>query len=194
MFAGCKKDEVSSISLYDPSVPVKDAGGLELPLCTDDTKVTWSVNSNQPDLDESYVMQKLRAMTGVDVHLLVYPISTAGEKIKFLAASKKLHDIIRKKLCKKWGMRIGGMYVSFDRRSSYFNFTESEKEAHDYMQIEGSASPVDPTLPFTPEQKDAINEKKVIYRKLLLNLLQNTSLLTKQERQLGTHGLKKQNP
>jgi len=103
VFTGCKKGTDSVSSLYDPSVPVKDAGGLELPLCDDATTVTWSVSSNQPDLNESYVIEKMRAMTGVNVQLEVFPSSTAGEKIKVLAASKKLPDIIGQGLEPEFG-------------------------------------------------------------------------------------------
>ena len=81
VFSGCKKEEVSTSGLYDPSVPVKDAGGLELPLCEDDTEITWSVTADFDGLNESFVLQKLRAMTGVNVQLLTFPKSAAAEKI-----------------------------------------------------------------------------------------------------------------
>ena len=38
VFSGCKKEKASTSTLYDPSVPVKDAGGLELPLCEDERR------------------------------------------------------------------------------------------------------------------------------------------------------------
>jgi len=53
----------------------------------------------------------------------------------------------------KYGMFMEQMYLSFDRRSSYFEFTEAEKEAQDYMKDESHVRKMDPILAFTPEEK-----------------------------------------
>jgi putative aldouronate transport system substrate-binding protein len=57
----------------------------------------------------------------------------------------------------KYGMFVQGMYLSFDRRSAYFNFTEREQEAQDYAKDPKHMAPVDPELVFTEEE----NAKKV---------------------------------
>lgn len=116
VFSGCKKNEASTSTLYDPSVPVKDAGGLELPLCEDDTEITWSVDANYDGLNESYVVQKMRAMTGVNVQLLVFPTSAAGEKIKVLAAAKDLPDIVGQGLEPEFGdgLAVQGAFAAVE--------------------------------------------------------------------------------
>ena len=57
LISGCGKKEVSSF--YDPSVPVKDAGGLKLPLTSSDEEISWSVTTTSDTIDpnETYVSQ-----------------------------------------------------------------------------------------------------------------------------------------
>ena len=93
LMSGCKEGgNVSSV--YDPSVEVKDSGGLKLPISEDGEKITWSVTSAVTNHNDTFFAQTLRKMTGVNVQFDTYPISTAMEKIKILAASKNLPDII----------------------------------------------------------------------------------------------------
>ena len=56
----------------------------------------------------------------------------------------------------KYGMYIAGVYKRFDRRSSYYDFTEREQEAQDLMNNKpgGGYMPLDPVLAFTPEERD----------------------------------------
>ena len=117
VFSGCKNNNVTTSStLYDPSVLVKDAGGLELPLSDSDEKITWSVDSDVDGLNDSFVLKKLRAMTGVDVQLEVYPTSAAGEKIKVLAASKNLPDIVGQGLEPEFGdgLAVQGAFAAVE--------------------------------------------------------------------------------
>ena len=58
----------------------------------------------------------------------------------------------------KYGMFLEGMYLSFDRRSTYFNFTEREQEAQDFAKDPAHITPMDPILQFTVEEKDIINK------------------------------------
>lgn len=56
----------------------------------------------------------------------------------------------------EYGLYISGVYKRFDRRSSYYDFTEREQEAQDLMNNKpgGGFLPVDPVLAFTGEEKD----------------------------------------
>ena len=60
-------------------------------------------------------------------------------------------------LIEKYGMFIEGMYLSFDRRSSYFKFTEREQEAQDFAKDKSHMAPMDPELPFNTEENEEIN-------------------------------------
>ena len=62
-----------------PSIPVKDAGGLKLPLTTSSEEITWSVTTttDTDDPNETYVAEKLRGMTGVNVKFVAYPSDTS---------------------------------------------------------------------------------------------------------------------
>lgn len=56
----------------------------------------------------------------------------------------------------EYGLYISGIYKRFDRRSSYFDFTEREQEAQDMMNKKpgGGYMPSDPVLSFTPSEID----------------------------------------
>ena len=55
----------------------------------------------------------------------------------------------------KYGLYIAGVYHRFDRRSSYYDFTEREQEAQDLMNSkEDGYMPIDPVLAFTAEERD----------------------------------------
>ncbi len=55
----------------------------------------------------------------------------------------------------KYGMYISGVFKRFDKRSSYYDFTEREQEAQDMMNNKegGGYLPQDPVLSFTPEER-----------------------------------------
>ncbi len=56
----------------------------------------------------------------------------------------------------KYGLFIPGLYRRFDRRSTYYNFTEKEQEAQDMMNNKegGGFLPLDPVLSFTEEERE----------------------------------------
>lgn len=58
----------------------------------------------------------------------------------------------------KYGMFIEQVYLSFDRRSSYFEFTPAEQEAQDFMKDPAHVRPFDPVLSFTAEEKEENND------------------------------------
>ncbi len=62
------------------------------------------------------------------------------------------------KLEEKYGMFSEGMYLSFDRRSIYFQFTEREQEAQDFAKDPKHMEPMDPILAFTAEEQKLVNE------------------------------------
>ena len=55
-----------------------------------------------------------------------------------------------------YGLYIAGIYRRFDRRSSYYDFTEREQEAQDMMLNKegGGFMPLDPVLPFNEEERE----------------------------------------
>jgi putative aldouronate transport system substrate-binding protein len=61
-------------------------------------------------------------------------------------------------LQEKYGMYVQGMYLSFDRRCAYFNYTEREQEAQDFGKDPSHISPRDPELVFTEEENTKKNE------------------------------------
>ena len=56
----------------------------------------------------------------------------------------------------EYGLYIQNLCRRFDRRSSYYDFTEREREAQDMMNNKegGGYMPLDPVLSFTPEEID----------------------------------------
>lgn len=58
----------------------------------------------------------------------------------------------------KYGMFVEQMYLSFDRRSAYFRFTEAEQEAQDYMKKAENVRAFDPILAFNVEEKELNTE------------------------------------
>ena len=107
LLAGCSEKKTAS-TLYNPDVVVKDAGGLKMPLTEDDTEIRWSVTSSVYTLNDSYVIKKMREMTGVNVQLDIYPAASAMEKIKVLIAAKQMPDIIGQGLDDSLAMDLAG--------------------------------------------------------------------------------------
>lgn len=94
VLSGCGgKEKGSSNALYDPTIKVGDTGGLELPLCEDEREIEWLVSSSHDGLNESYVINKLRGITGINVQLNVVPGQSYAQKIATLVAAKQLPDI-----------------------------------------------------------------------------------------------------
>ncbi len=92
VFAGCQDNNNSQI--YNPNVKVGDTGGLKLPLTDSTDKIVWSVDSSITNLNDSFVIKRMREATGVNLELLIIPAATSAEKIKVLAASNSLPDIV----------------------------------------------------------------------------------------------------
>ena len=90
--AGCKdaQNPAGSAELGE----IGDTGGLKLPFTNDNTEIEWVVSSSYTNLNDTYVIQKLRQLTGVNIQLQVLPTATVGEKVKVLVASRNIPDII----------------------------------------------------------------------------------------------------
>ncbi len=58
----------------------------------------------------------------------------------------------------KYGMFLEGMYLSFDRRSIYFNFPPQLQEAQDFVQNPENLEPMDPIVSFTLEENEKVND------------------------------------
>lgn len=93
-FAGCANNNQNASSLYNPDLKVGDTGGLKIPLSENAQKITWSVSSSNNNLNDSYVVKKIKEATGIDLELVILSPSTALEKIKVLAAAHDLPDIV----------------------------------------------------------------------------------------------------
>lgn len=92
--ASCNKQQNANTQHSIGTSDVGDTGGLKLPLTSKNETITWAVSSSISNLNELFVHQKLKEITGVNVQIDAYPTSTIQEKIKVLAASKKLPDIV----------------------------------------------------------------------------------------------------
>ena len=93
LFTGCGEN-VSENSPYNPDIKVGDTGGLKMPISKTGEEITWSVTSAEGNFNDSYVVKKIREITGVNLKLEVYPASTAMEKINVLIAGGQIPDII----------------------------------------------------------------------------------------------------
>ena len=93
MLAGCQNSQ-NEASLYNPDIKIGDTGGLKMPLTKTGEEITWSVTSAEANLNDSYIVKKLREITGVNVKLEVFPVATAVEKLNVLIAANQIPDII----------------------------------------------------------------------------------------------------
>ena len=91
--AGCGSSDNSTTGT-NSNVKLGDTGGLELPLDTKNTELRFLVCSSKENMNDSYVLQKLREVTGINVQLMVFPSSTIAEKRKVMVASKDIPDIM----------------------------------------------------------------------------------------------------
>lgn len=92
--SGCGKPKTVS-EVYDPEVKITgDLGGLKLPLVDENTKLTWYVKSDVTTLNDSYVLKKIRAATGIDLELLIIPLAAGNEKLSAIIASRNLPNIV----------------------------------------------------------------------------------------------------
>ena len=94
MLAGCGNGETITSEVYDPNIKVGDTGGLELPLTKEAMTMQWQVISTDTTVNDSWFMDKLRGITGVDVQLNIMQSSTVNEKLQAIIASGDLPDII----------------------------------------------------------------------------------------------------
>ena len=94
VLSGCGNNNTTTSEVYDPTIKVGDTGGLKLPLTNEAMTIKWQVVSTETDLNDSWFMQKLRGITGVDVQLNVMQTSTVNEKLQALIASGDIPDII----------------------------------------------------------------------------------------------------
>ena len=93
LLVGCTGGQTIANEVYDPNIKVGDTGGLKVPLTKEPMTIEWQIISQETGINDSWFMQKLRGITGVDVQLLVMQSSTANEKMKTLIAGGNLPDI-----------------------------------------------------------------------------------------------------
>ncbi len=91
--AGCG-GETNALFNKETADKLGDTGGLKLPLTDKNETVEWSITTTKEDFDQSYVAQKLKEVTGVDVKFRVVPSAMREEKLSVWIASKDLPDII----------------------------------------------------------------------------------------------------
>ncbi len=94
LLAGCTGGESTANEVYDPTIKVGDTGGLKLPLTKEPMTITWQVVSSETNINDSWFMEKLRGITGVDVQLIIMQASTVNEKLQALIAGGNIPDIV----------------------------------------------------------------------------------------------------
>ncbi len=136
-----------------------------------------ALNNRMRTLDQvcwaRYVANNDKAETAFKV--LDFCLSPAGKELITMGIKGETYELDEKgmakyiefpegervdmnKLLEKYGMFTEGMYLSFDRRSAYFQFTEKEQEAQDFAKDPNHMEPLDPVLPFTAEEQKAVND------------------------------------
>ncbi len=93
-FAGCGGNGDNTLFNEEVAAKIGDTGGLKMPLTDKNETIEWSVVSSHEDFNQSWVANKLREITGVDVQFRVVPSATAAEKMSVWIASKDLPDIL----------------------------------------------------------------------------------------------------
>ena len=94
-FAGCGDSSAENTLFNEETVSkLGDLGGLELPLADKPTTIEWSVTTDHENFNSSWVAEKLREATGLDVQFRVVPAATVKDKLSVWIASKDLPDII----------------------------------------------------------------------------------------------------
>ena len=67
---------------------IGSTGGLKLPLVDEPVKLKVLTRSSETDLNNSEVIVELRRRTGIDIDLVVLPLSVFAEKTKIMLADK----------------------------------------------------------------------------------------------------------
>lgn len=67
---------------------IGSTGGLKLPLVDEPVKLKVLTRSSETDLNNSEVIVELRRRTGIDIDLIVLPLSVFAEKTKIMLADK----------------------------------------------------------------------------------------------------------
>lgn len=93
---------------------------------------------------------------GIEGETYILDEKGKAKYLEFTYQGEDIPDIT--KLEAKYGMFAEGMYLKFDRRSCYFQFTEREQEAQDYAKDPKHMEPMDPILPFTEEEQKLVND------------------------------------
>ena len=115
IFAGCTNNTTAN-EVYDPNIKVGDTGGLKMPLTKEPMTVTWQVVSTETNINDSWFMEKLRGITGVDVQLNIMQSSTLNEKLQALIAGGNMPDIIGEFPTKEQGLDLAmqGAFASVE--------------------------------------------------------------------------------
>ena len=93
MFSGCGEKKGANNALYNPDIKIGDTGGLEMPLSETAEEISWLLTSTVDGLNDSYVIKKIREITGVNLQVEAVSPSGATEKYNTLVAAKTLPDI-----------------------------------------------------------------------------------------------------
>ncbi len=94
IIAGCSgktQQSTSSVNIAELS----DVNGLTLPIASDNTEISFLVNTTQANLEDKFFLQKLKEITGITVKPIVVSDTNGAQKLQLLAASKQLPDISR---------------------------------------------------------------------------------------------------
>lgn len=93
-FTGCNESEKQE-GTNTAQTDFGSTGGLELPLDTENTKLTALVsNEGGVSVNDTLIAQKLREITGINLQIEAVPTTSVAEKSKVLIASKQIPDLM----------------------------------------------------------------------------------------------------
>lgn len=172
-FTGCKDETENG----DPSYVIGeygDTGGTELPIDTNNTKLTMIGVTSAMNINESAVFTELRKRTGIDLEVIAIPTASLQQKSKVLLASKsEMPDIFSHQMSwqeiNDFGMQ-GAFEEILQHKDSLPNlkriyFDEAEEHGTDAGQIQSMLS-IDGGLYMFPQyDMKKVLQHGVLYRK-----------------------------
>lgn len=71
-----------------------DTGGLTLPLVDKPVTISLNIESEYPDIDNSWLVKKIEELTNIKLEVIEMPNASIVEKVKLTVASGEMYDIM----------------------------------------------------------------------------------------------------
>lgn len=71
-----------------------DAGGLTFPLVDEPVTISLNIQSEYPDIDNSWLVKKIEELTNIKLEVVEMPIASITEKVKLTVISGDMYDIM----------------------------------------------------------------------------------------------------